>query len=406
MKQPVAAWLAIVGIGEDGIEGLSASARALIEGAALVVGGRRHLALAAPLIHGERMTWSSPLTDAIPAIAARRGTPVAVLASGDPYCYGIGRTLRSVAAAEETICVPAPSAFSLACARLGWAMQEVVTLSFCGRPLEVIRPHLQPGARILALSADASTPAAIAGLLREDGFGPSILHILEALGGPDERRRATTADCGPPGDLHALNLVGIEAIAGPAARIIPLACGLSDSLFEHDGQLTKQEIRAVTLAALAPRAGELLWDIGCGSGSIAIEWMLRHSANRAVAIEARPDRAARAGRNALALGVPGLQIVVGEAPSCLAGLPPPDAIFIGGGASDAGMLEACWAALLPGRRIVVNAVTIETEIRLVGAQAGHGCTLTRISIDRLDGLGGMHAFRPALRVTQWVAIKP
>ncbi len=393
-------WLAILGIGEDGVEGLAAPARALLQTATLVVGGARHLGLAGALIRGERLAWPRPMSAAFPAILARRGQNVVVLASGDPYCYGVGATLAGLVPASETLCLPAPSAFSLACARLGWAMQEVTTLSFCGRPLPCVLPHLQPGARILALSADSSTPGALAALLQEHGFGASTLQVLEALGGRRERIRSW-----PASDIAPLNLLAIEVVAGPSARVIPLASGWPDAFFEHDGQLTKREIRAATLSALAPRAGELLWDLGSGSGSIAIEWSLRHSAMRAIAIEARPDRAARIARNALSLGAPGLQVIQGEAPAALAGLPTPDAVFIGGGVQR-GVLEPAWAALRPCGRIVANAVALDTQSLLFEAQARHGGTLTRIAIERLETIGAMRAMRPAMPVLQWAAVKP
>lgn len=399
-------WLAILGIGEDGVEGLSAAARALISGAALVVGGARHLALAGDLIRGERLAWPTPLVEAFPTILARRGNPVAVLASGDPFCYGVGNKLLRHVAAEETLCLPAPSAFSLACARLGWPLQEAATISFCGRPIEPIAPLLQPGARILALSADASTPAALAAFLSARGFGGSTLHVLEALGGGRELVRHARAGGFDLEAIQPLNLVGIEVVADAGARVIPLAAGLADEAFEHDGQITKREVRAVTLSTLAPRRGELLWDIGCGSGSIAIEWMLRHPANRAVAIDEKPERVGRAARNAASLGVPGLEVVSGAAPAALAGLPAPDAVFIGGGAQDPGVLDAAWTALKPGGRIVANGVTIETEALLIAARARLGGTLTRLSVERLDRIGAMHGFRPAMTVTQWAAVKP
>ena len=402
---PLQRWLAILGIGEDGVEGLHPAARALIRDATLVVGGTRHLALAAPLIRAERLAWPSPLSDAFPTILARRGRPVVVLASGDPYCYGIGSTLASLVPIAETLCIPAASAFSLACARLGWALQDVTTLSFCGRPLEAILPRLQPGARILGLSADGSTPGAVADLLRRYGFGASALHILEALSSSRERIRRVSASAGLPSDIDRLNMIGVEVAVGPEARTISVAPGLSDELFEHDGQITKHEIRAITMSKLAPRAGELLWDIGCGSGSISIEWSLCHPANRAIAIDARADRAARALRNALSLGTPELKIVTGQAPAALSGLPTPDAVFIGGGAQNVGVLDAALTALRAGGRIVVNAVTIETEALLFEAQWNHGGTLTRLSLERLDCIGGMRAFRPAMTITQWAAVK-
>jgi precorrin-6B C5,15-methyltransferase / cobalt-precorrin-6B C5,C15-methyltransferase len=399
-------WLAILGIGEDGVEGLTPAARRLIEAAGLVVGGARHLALAESLIRGERLTWPSPLTEAFPTILARRGQPAVVLASGDPYCYGIGTTLRRLVPLDETLCIPAPSAFSLARARLGWAMQDVATLSFCGRPVETIRPRLQPGSRILALSADHTTPGAVAGLLQRNGFGGSILHVLEALGGPRERVRATTASAALPGDIDRLNLLGIEVVACPDARVMPIASGIADEWFEHDGQITKREIRAVTLSALAPHRGELLWDIGCGSGSIAVEWSLCHPANRAIAIDARADRSARAARNALALGVPELKVVTGRAPAALADLPTPDAVFVGGGAHDSLVLDAAWAALRPGGRIVANAVALETTASLIAIHRQRGGTLTRLSVERADSIGSMRAFRPSLPITQWAGVKP
>jgi precorrin-6Y C5,15-methyltransferase (decarboxylating) len=401
----VSRWLSILGIGEDGVDGLCAAARALVETASLVVGGARHLSLVAPLIRGDAMAWPSPLSDAFPTILARRGQPVVVLASGDPYCFGVGTTLRPVVPIEETVCIPVPSAFSLAGACLGWSVQDVAQISLCGRPLEALFPLLQPGAQILALAADATTPALVADLLRQRGFGASLMHVLQALGGPRERIMTTTAEIGPAANIDPLNLIALHIRADPDARVIPLARGLPDRFFEHDGQLTKSEVRAVTLASLAPRAGELLWDIGCGCGAIGIEFMLCHPANRAVGIEARADRAARAARNALALGVPGLRVVVGEAPAALADLPGPDAVFVGGGACDAFMLEAAWSALRRGGRLVANAVTVETEARLFAARDRLGGTLTRISIDRLDSIGSMHGFRRAMTVTQWAATK-
>jgi precorrin-6B C5,15-methyltransferase / cobalt-precorrin-6B C5,C15-methyltransferase len=401
-----ARWLCIVGIGEDGVEGLSRVARTMIAQAAFVVGGARHLALADTLIAGARMAWPHPIEAAFPAILSRRGEAVVVLASGDPYCFGIGATLARVVPMEETLCLPAQSAFSLACATLGWALNDTATLSFCGRPVSTIAPHLQPGSRILALSADATTPAAVAALLRERGFGASRLHVLEALGGPRARCRSLLADAAMPADVGALNLVGIEVETADDARVIPLSAGLADEFFEHDGQITKREIRALTLSALQPRRGELLWDIGSGSGSVSIEWMLRHPANRAIAIERNPERATRAVRNAASLGVPALKMVEGAAPQAIADLPVPDAVFIGGGAHVPGVIDAAWRALRQGGRIVANGVTAETEMALFAAANARGGTLIRLSVERLDRIGSMHAFRPAMTVTQWAATKP
>ena len=400
-----ARWLAIVGISEDGAEGLSPAARALITNAKLVVGGKRHLALADGLPSGERMTWPSPIAQSIPAILAHRGEPVAVLASGDPYCFGVGAMLSVHVPVEETICLPAPSSLSLACARLGWALEDVATMSLCGRPIETLAPSLQPKRRVLVLSADATTPAAVARYLAQRGFGRSKMHVLEALGGPRERVRVTTADRFGFNDVEALNLIAIEVEASPGAKIIPLSTGLPDDMFEHDGQITKREIRTVTLSSLSPRAGELLWDIGCGSGSIAIEWLLRHQANRAIGIERDQLRAARAARNAAELGVPRLGVVTGEAQATLDKLPTPDAIFIGGGGEPA-LIDKAFTALRPGGRIVANAITLETETAVLAAQCKFGGTLTRLSVERLDAVGGKQAFRPAMTVTQWSRTKP
>ena len=372
-------------------------------------GGARHLALAGGAIRGEARAWPSPMHDAYPALLAHRGRPAVVLASGDPFEFGVGSVLAALVAAGEWRCLPAPSAFALACARLGWARQDVACLSFCGRPVAALLPHLHPGRRILALSADAATPGEVAALLAARGFGPSPLHVLEALGATRERVRVARASDGVRGDIDPLNLLGIEVVAGPGARVIPLGAGLDDALFEHDGQITKREVRAATLAALAPRVGELLWDIGAGSGSVAVEWLLAHPANRAIGIEPRPERAARAARNAQAMGVH-LVVREGRAPAALAGLPPPDAVFIGGGMTGDGVLDAAWAALRAGGRaggrIVANAVTIETEAVLFAAHAAHGGTLTRIAVERLDAVGRMHGFRPAMTVTQWAAMQP
>jgi precorrin-6Y C5,15-methyltransferase (decarboxylating) len=398
-------WLAVIGIGEDGCARLSPAASHLLREAELVVGGARHLELAGP-VRGDTLAWPSPLADAFPAILAKRGRPVCLLASGDPFFYGIGSVLAEHVPPDEMICHPAPSAFSLAAARLGWALQDCALVSLHGRAFERILPHLQPGARILALSWDETTPARLAQLLASRRMAESRLIVLEALGGPRERVRDTTAEGFVLNDLAALNTVAIEVVAERGAPILSLAAGLPDEFFEHDGQITKREIRAVTLSALAPCKGELLWDIGAGSGSVGIEWMLRDPANRAVAIEARQERAARIARNALALGTPGLQVLRGEAPAALEGLPQPDAVFIGGGGSDPVLLDAVWAALPSGGRLVVNAVTLEAQTELTGRHLQFGGDLVSINIARADAIGGFHAWRPAMPVVQWAAQKP
>jgi precorrin-6B C5,15-methyltransferase / cobalt-precorrin-6B C5,C15-methyltransferase len=399
-------WLSIVGIGEDGVEGLSATARALIGNAEIVFGGRRHLALVAPLIRGAARHWPSPFDGAAAEVLAQRGRPICVLATGDPFHYGVGAVLARTIAAREMNVVPAPSAFSLAASRLGWALPQAVLLSVHGRMLDLIRPHLQPGARILALTSDGDGPPALAKLLAESGFGASLFTVLEALGGPHERIRSTNAAAYDLGAIDPLNTVAIEVDAAPGARVLTRAAGLADSLFEHDGQITKREIRAVTLSSLAPSRGELLWDIGAGAGSVAIEWMLADPAMRAIAVERSADRAARIARNAAAFGVPELEMVEGAAPAALSGLAAPDAIFVGGGASDAGVLDAAARALRPGGRLVVNALTLESEAALLARYAAFGGELLRIAISRAGEVGTMTAWRPAMPVTQWVWTKP
>jgi precorrin-6B C5,15-methyltransferase / cobalt-precorrin-6B C5,C15-methyltransferase len=399
-------WLSIVGIGEDGVEGLTPVARGLISAAKIVFGGKRHLTLAAPLIRGAPRPWPSPFERGIDEVLTHRGQDVCVVASGDPFLYGVGSVLSRHVDPQEMLVVPAPSAFSLAAARLGWALPETTLLSLHGRELDLVRPHLQPGAHVLALTSDGDGPAMLARLLAETGFGASRLTVLEALGGPRERIRTSTAKHFDLGTVDGLNTVAVEVTAASDARVIARAPGLPDELFEHDGQITKREIRAATLSSLAPRRGELLWDIGAGAGSVAIEWMLADPSLRAIAIEARTDRAARIRRNAAALGVPGLKVIEGAAPATLHGLAPPDAVFVGGGASDPGVLDAAIAALLAGGRLVVNAVTLDTEALLLARHAAMGGELIRISIARTGAIGGRSGWRPALPVTQWAWVKP
>lgn len=398
-------WLSIIGIGEDGVEGLSPVARRHVAEAAVIFGGARHLALAASLVNGERVVWPSPIEAAFPRIVALRGSPVVVLASGDPFHFGIGKQLAAIVLPDEFVCLPQPSAFSLAAAQLGWALQDVRMVSLHGRALAAVARHLQPGARILALAWDGSTAGKLAQLLRDRGLGDTRMTILENLGGPGQRVQHTTAKAGISGEVAALNTIALEVVAGPGSHISTLAPGRADASFENDGQLTKREVRAITIAALEPRHGELLWDIGLGAGSVAIEWLLCDPSLRAVGIEENAARADIAARNAASLGTPELQIVRGRAPDALHGLPTPDAVFIGGGLGD-GVLEPAWGALKPGGRMVANAVTLEAENRLLLAFQQLGGELSRIDVARADRIGGLHGWRPALPITQWRAVKP
>ncbi len=401
-------WLSIVGIGEDGVEGLSPVARRLVTDAELVIGGKRHLALADTLIRGQRLSWPSPIGDVLPEIEKVRGRPVAVLASGDPFHYGVGDLLMRAVSADETLCLPQSSSFSLAAARLGWSLQDVTPVSLHGRAMEGIVRHLQPGARVLALSWDGETPDRLATLLQARGFGDSKITVLERMGGPGERIRHATAKSFDLGKVEPLNTMALEVV-GPAAAALSLAPGLDDSLFEHDGQLTKRDVRAVTLAALAPRQAELLWDVGLGAGSIAIEWLLRHPSLRAIGIEEGAERAARAARNAAVLGTPDLEIVQGAAPAALTGLPAPDAVFIGGGLGDAGLFDAVWLALKPGGRLVANAVSLGSEAKLIELFQRHGGELTRLEIAKSGPAGRsgkVFVWRPAAPIIQWRVTKP
>lgn len=339
---------------------------------------------------------------------AMRPEKTCVLTSGDPFHFGMGAVLARHIPPEEMRVFSAPSIFSLVAARMGWALQNIATIGLNGRPLERILPHLQPGAQIIALSADETTPTRLAELLTQHGFGEATLHIFEHVGGPKERMRNMSAAAFALHDISRLNCVTIEIPNDAATRMrcIPVTSGLADAWFEHDGQMTKREVRAVTLSALAPRQGELLWDIGLGAGSIAIEWLLADKANRAIGFEKNPQRAQRAARNAKTLGVPQLIVLEGEAPAVLEGLDAPDAIFIGGGASTPDMIDLCWSLLKPAGRLVINAISLETESLLLAAYKRYGGEIIRIAVERADPVSSqMTGWRPAMTVTQWSITK-
>ncbi len=398
-------WLAIVGVGEDGRQGLGAAAEALVDGAELLVGGRRHLAMVTPGA-AETLLWQSPLSRTVEAIAGREGRPVCVLATGDPMHYGIGVTLARRFGPEALVIVPAVSAFSLACARLGWPLAETVQLTLHGRPPELLHAHLVPGQRLLILSHDATTPAAVCRLLRRAGYGGSLVHVLCRMGGGAERAMSGTADRLVDVEADDLNTLAIELRASPGVRPRSRVPGLPDDAFRHDGQMTRREVRAVTLSALMPLAGHRLWDVGAGCGSVAIEWMRAAERTSAVAVEKDGGRAAIIAENAAALGVPGLAIVRGSAPGALDGLDPPDAVFIGGGITGGDTARRCWEVLGPGGRMVANAVTLESESVLQGLRVRHGGELVRLAVSRAVPVGGLTGWKPAMPVTQWRAVKP
>ncbi len=398
-------WLAVVGVGEEGLAGLSPIARALLDQAVVVVGGERHLAMLPVHDRRERLLWSTPIAASLDQVRQRRGQAVCVLASGDPMCYGIGVSLLRQTPITEMTIVPAPSAFSLACARLGWSLTDVETLSLCGRDPNLLHAALYPGAQLLILSADGSTPAVVAERLTQAGFGQSQITVLERMGGAQEGMVQGIACDWREQHLSDLNTIAVACVPDAETLTFSRLAGLPDAAYHHDGQLTKREVRAVTLAALAPQPGQLLWDVGAGCGSIAIEWMRSHPRCRAIAIEKEPSRQRLMIDNAAALGTPNLHIISGKAPEALQNLSAPDAIFVGGGLTIEALVATCWEALRPGGRFVANAVTVESEQKLLQWHSQLGGSLTRIAIQRAEPVGNFLGWKAMAPVTQWVGVK-
>ncbi|RJS95112.1 precorrin-6y C5,15-methyltransferase (decarboxylating) subunit CbiE [Salinisphaera sp. Q1T1-3] len=399
-------WLSLIGLGLDGWAGLGTAARQAIEQAELIVGGERHLAMLPADIGGQRLVWPRPFSAGIDAVVARRGAPVAVLATGDPFWFGAGATLARHIPATEMQSWPQPAAFQLAAQRLGWALQHVQCRSLHGRATETLLPSLAEGQRLLVLSWDASTPSSVAAILTEAGFGRSALVVLSNMGGADEQRHAGTARTWTDGPMADLNVLAIDCVAdAPRATPDPRparSAGRPDHLFETDGVLTKREVRATVFALLAPRPGERLWDVGAGSGAIAIEWLLADPDVQAVAIEQRADRVAAIRANAKALGVPHLECVVDSAPAAFkTQTAAPDAIFIGGGLTGPTLLSACRQRLAPGGRIVATSVTVEGDAVLARAHTTHGGTLRRMAVSRVEPLGRFAGWQPLRPVTIW-----
>ncbi|MCP5074737.1 MAG: precorrin-6y C5,15-methyltransferase (decarboxylating) subunit CbiE [Rhodobacteraceae bacterium] len=396
------AWLHIVGIGEDGINGLTPTARAVVEAAEVIIGGNRHLTLSEN-VTAERVAWPSPFDALIENLAGFKGRRVVVLATGDPLWYSVGARIgRSIPPGEITY-HPQLSAFQLAAARMGWSMADLETLTVHGRPVEQMIAFIQPDQRLLILTTGEETPGQIAKFLTDRGFGQSRMTVLAAMGGESEEWFEGTAE-GWSHRVPAFNTLAVECVAAPDAALLPRVPGLADELFAHDGTMTKQEVRAATLAKLMPMRGALLWDVGCGCGSVAVEWMRAARFSRAVGIEPRADRRVFAAQNAAALGAPKLELIDGTVPDALTGLDAPDAIFIGGGLSRE-TFEHCWTALRPLGRLVCNAVTLESEALLMALHKEHGGQLVKLSVNRAEPVGGLTGWKPLMPVTQWSLVK-
>jgi len=397
----------VVGIGADGWAGLGPAARAVVESADVLVGGSRHLDLVPGVVAAERRPWPKPLVEGLPSLLERYGgRRLVVLASGDPYLSGVATNLLALLGPERLAVLPHVSSATLARARMGWPEETADVLTVVGRDHDVVRRYLTPGRRLVVLSSDGSTPRTVASALVHTGFGSSMITVLSNLGSPTEQRVSATASSWGVRDAPPLNVVCVEVVGGPHALVRSALAGLPDDAFEHDGQLTKRDVRASVLSRLAPVPGELLWDVGAGAGSVGIEWMRAHPRCRALAVESHPERAARIASNARRLGVPGLEVVEGRAPDALADLPGPDAVFVGGGASRPGVLDACWDALPAGGRLVVTAVTLETEAVLVDWRGRVGGGLVRLAVETAEPVGTFTGWSPARPVVLWSATKP
>jgi precorrin-6Y C5,15-methyltransferase (decarboxylating) len=389
-------WLTIVGVGEDGPDGLPPASRRALEAAEVVMGPARHLALL-PGLGAERIAWPVPFADGLPILKSLKGRRVAVLASGDPFWFGAGAVIARELQPGEWRALPGPSTFSLAAARLGWPLERTLCMGLHAAPLARLRPALAPGVRAILLLRDGEAVADLARYLADEGFGATRLTVMEALGGPRERITEAKADALAGPFAHPV-AVAVE-VAGPGV-VVPCASGLEDSFFDTDGQITKRPVRALALSALAPRPGETLWDIGGGSGSISVEWCLSHPESQALSIEPRPDRAARIRANAARFGLERLRVVEGTAPAALADLPPPQAVFIGGGLS-ADLLTVLEDRLAPGTRLVAHAVTLVSEALLIAAADRRGGDLLRIELAEAAPLGSRRGWTPARPVVQW-----
>lgn len=390
-------WLSIIGLGEDGPDGLSTASRKALQAAEIVMGPPRHLALLGET-RAETVEWPVPFSDGVDQLISMRGRRVAMLASGDPFWFGAGTSVTKHLEHSEWQAFPAASTFSLAASKLGYALQDTLCIGLHAAPIEKLRPHLKEGLLTIVLLRDGDAVSELSAFLSDAGFADSQLNILEALGGPNERLRTVFAKDALPDDITHPVCVGINVMGNGAS--LPLASGKPDDWFNNDGQITKRPVRALTLSALAPTAGEHLLDIGGGSGSISIEWMLTHPKNTATIIEANAERAERIKQNAARFGLTGLNVVLGKAPEAIDGVMPPDATFIGGGLSET-LLEKLTSDLPSGTRLVANAVTLESEALLVTWQQRLGGDLLRIELSSVAPIGGKRGWKAAYPLVQW-----
>ena len=398
-------WLTIVGMGEDGWEALSNRARLAIKSTEVIVGASRLLALL-PKTKAEIHQWPQPFSAIVEQIKPLQGRNTVILATGDPMNFGVVRKLLEFIPLDEMTIIPQVSAFSLAASRMGWSLPDCDCFTIHGRPAANVETFIQPNARLLILTEDGTSVAEVCRRLIARGFGESTVTVLENMGGANERITSFVANANPNLDWSPLNVLSVHCVAGAQAKIFARVAGLPDEAFVHDGQLTKREVRAATLAALAPAPDQLLWDIGAGCGSVSIEWMRLARGCEAIAIEHNDDRLKMIATNADQLGTPRLKVISGKAPEVLIGLPAPDAVFIGGGVGNEGVFDTAWENLKSGGRMVCNVVTIEGEMHLYDLQEKHGGELVRMDVSTLTRVGLYRALKPRMSVVQWRVMKP
>lgn len=398
-------WLTIIGMGEDGYEGLSATAKLVLQNTDVIVGSERLFSFL-PTLKAERLEWPQPFSAVVDQMKPLRGRNTVILATGDPMNYGVARKLLEFIPFAEMTVIPHLSAFSHVASRMGWSLPDCDTLTLHGRDAANIEVFIQPRAKLIVLTEDAGTIPEVARRLVVRGFEKSNITVLENMGGVREAKSSFVADTLPAKTFSDLNTLAIECVAGAKPFIRSRLAGLPDDDFIHDGQLTKREVRAATLAALSPAPDHLLWDIGAGCGSVAIEWMRSTRGCEAVAFESNTERLKMIAQNADRLGTSRVKIVAGDVPSTLTGQRAPDAVFIGGGIGIPGVFETAWDKLKSGGRMVANVVTIEGEMHLYDLQEKHGGDLVRLEISNLTPIGPYRALKPRMAVTQWRGQKP